>query len=240
MDTNPPVPAQARNAVAAMKTMEQAREEHTALYIRDEEKRMTELPAGYMKDSQGRLVPVESIKQIDLERNQLVLELASNAEKLAKLISTFKVKCLGDIGSFVELSAEQYGIKTRGDGNTVTLMSFDGSIKIQRSVEESVGFDERLQAAKALVDECIRDWSSDSRFELKTIISDTFQVDKRGRINTQRILSLRKLNIEDERWQRAMHAIGESLVVTNSKAYVRFYFRQPDGSYKHMPLDLAA
>lgn len=195
---------------------------------------------GYMKDAQGRLVPVESIKPIDFERDKLVLELAVNAEKLANLITSFKAKCLGDIDSFVELSSEQYGVKTRGAGNTISLLSFDGSIKVVRSVEESIAFDERIQAAKELVDECLRDWSKDSRPELKTLISDAFQVDKLGRINTRRILSLRKLNIDDDRWQRAMQAIGESLVVTNSKAYVRFYQRQIDGSYKHLPLDLAA
>ena len=53
--------------------------------------------------------------------------------------------------------------------------------------------------AKALVDECIQDWSAGSRDEIKVLVNDSFYVDKTDKINTQRILGLRRLNIEDEK-----------------------------------------
>ena len=65
------------------------------------------IPAGYMKDAQDRLVPVESIRQIDRERDTLVNEIVDQAKGLAGTIANFKVKTLQDVQAFVELSAEK-------------------------------------------------------------------------------------------------------------------------------------
>lgn len=198
------------------------------------------IPAGYMKDAQDRLVPVESIRQIDRERDTLVNEIVDQAKGLAGTIANFKAKTLQDVQAFVELSAEKYKAKLGGRVGNVTLTSFDGRYKVVRSIDEHQIFDERLQAAKALVDECITEWSAGSRAEIRTLINGAFQVDKQGRLNVNRILSLRRLDIADERWQQAMTAIGESLQTVGSKPYLRIYERQTDGGYKPLPLDVAA
>jgi hypothetical protein len=53
------------------------------------------------------------------------------------------------------------------------------------------------------------------------------------------VLGLRRLDIQDARWKKAMDAIGESLQTVGSKAYIRIYRRQADGSYKQMSLDVS-
>lgn len=198
------------------------------------------VPAGYMKDAQGRLVPVESIRQIDLERNNLVTEIVDQAKSLAGVLATFKTKTMQDVQAFVELSAEKYNARLGGRVGNVTLTSFDGRYKVIRSIDEHQVFDERLQAAKALVDECLTEWVANSSAEVRTLVTGAFQVDKQGRINVNRILSLRRLEIADERWKQAMQAIGESLQTVGSKPYLRIYERQADGGYKPLPLDIAA
>ena len=61
------------------------------------------------------------------------------------------------------------------------------------------------------------------------------------KINTGRVLALRRLDIRDEKWQKAMMAIGESLQVVGSKEYVRFYERVGDSDqYQPINLDVAA
>lgn len=194
----------------------------------------------YMKDAQGRLVPIESVREIDRERDALVKEIVAKAKELAGIISSFKHGTLGDIQSFVELSAEKYNAKLGGRVGNVTLTTFDGAFKVVRSIDEYQTFDERLQAAKVLIDECITEWSAGSCSELRTLINGAFQVDKQGRLNVNRILSLRRLDITDERWLQAMTAIGESLQTVGSKPYLRIYERQVDGGYKPLPLDVAA
>jgi len=194
----------------------------------------------YMENAVGHLVPITQIRQIDRERDTLVKEIFANAAEISGVLAGFKKKTLGDIEAFISLSAEQYNAKLGGKKGNVTLMSFDGSIKIQRSIDEHLVFDERLQAAKALIDECINQWAATSDPKIKTLIGDAFQVDKAGRLNVNRILGLRRLNFEDERWTRAMTAIGESLQVVGSKAYIRIYTRGAEGEYNPLPLDVAA
>ncbi len=101
-------------------------------------------------------------------------------------------------------------------------------------------FDERLQAAKQLIDECIQTWTEGSSDEIKALINDAFQVNKEGKINTARVLGLKRLNINDEKWLRAMQAIADSVQVAGSKPYIRIYERIGDtDQYQPISLDVA-
>ena len=196
---------------------------------------------GYMQDAQGRLVPEGSVKDVDKARDSLVREIAGRAMALQKVMAAFRDDVMGDVAAFVSLSAEQYGAKVGGNKGNLTLTSYDGRFKVQRQVSETLVFDERLQAAKELIDECITEWTEGSRDEIRALINDAFQVDSTGRINTGRVLSLRRLKIDDDRWQRAMQAVSDSLQVAGSKAYLRIYVRRDgDGKYEPISLDLAA
>ena len=94
-------------------------------------------------------------------------------------------------------------------------------------------------AAKVLIDECIREYAEGSRPELLTIINAAFDTDKAGNISTTRVLGLRRLKIDDPKWQRAMDALSDSLQVHTSKAFVRVYRRQENDEYTLINLDIA-
>ncbi len=199
------------------------------------------IPEGYRADAKGCLVPESMIKPIDRARDGLVQELARQAKGVSDGLRDFKAKVFGDINAFVDLSAEQYDVKLGGKKGNLTLFSFDGAFKVQVAIAEHMVFDERLQAAKHLIDECIIDWSQGSRDEIKVLVQSAFQTDKEGKINTGRVLALRRLDIRDEKWQKAMQAIGESLQVVGSKEYVRFYERIGNtDQYRPISLDVAA
>ncbi|MFJ4141450.1 DUF3164 family protein [Pseudomonas sp. NPDC089734] len=198
------------------------------------------IPEGFWQDAQGRLVHENLIKPIDAERDRLVRDLVDRASKLNAELIAFKAAAFGDIEAFVELSAEQYDVKVGGKKGNVTLYSFDGRFKILRAVQESIAFDERLQAARALIDECLRDWTEGARPEVATIANDAFRTDAQGEIRTARVLALRRLDIKDERWQLAMKAIGEACQVVGSKSYIRVYERIGDSDqYRPISLDIA-
>lgn len=201
----------------------------------------TIIPEGYRADAKGCLVPEAMIRPIDRARDELVQELAKRAKYLNDTMRVFKTGVFDDINAFVDLSAEQYGVALGGKKGNITLYSFDGGYKIQIAIAEHMVFDERLQAAKHLIDECIIAWSQGSRDEIKVLVQDAFQTDKEGKINTGRVLGLRRLDIRDDKWQQAMKAIGESLQVVGSKEYVRFYERiGGTDQYQPISLDVAA
>jgi len=73
------------------------------------------------------------------------------------------------------------------------------------------------------------------------MVNQAFQVSKEGRIDTGRVLGLRKLDIDDPQWHRAMTAIADAIRVTSSKTYIRFYEIDPEtGVRSAISLDLAA
>jgi hypothetical protein len=194
----------------------------------------------YMTDPQGRQVPVSMIPEIDQLRDQTVRGIMARSLAMRDSLKAFKSEIWSDIQEFCGISAEQHGIKWGGKKGNITLATYDGKYKIVVAVNDNLSFNEKLQMAKTLIDNCIRRWANDSRPEIKVLVDDAFRVDKTGEINTARILGLRRLAIKDGEWKEAMQAITESIMVTSSKTYMRFYERQDDGSYKQIPLDVAA
>lgn len=199
----------------------------------------TTIPPGHLRDAKGRLVPEAQIKAIDRTRDELVRELFVKAEALHKALADFKLAAFADIEAFVELSAEQYGVSLGGTKGNVQLLSFDGSLRIQRAIAERIVFDERLQAAKALIDECLTEWTIDARPEIALLVQDAFRVDNAGNIRTGNVLALKRLAIDDERWKKAMDSIGDAVQVVGSKSYVRFHKRDSNGCYQAFSLDLS-
>ena len=199
------------------------------------------IPAGYRMDARQRLIPESMIKPVDMARDQLVMELVSKARAINEQLAKFKAEAFGDIEAFVDLSAEQYGVKKMGGkkGN-VTLSSFDGRYRVSREVQEYIAFDERLKAAQALIEECLRDWTDGARPELAVLINDAFRTDSKGEIRTARVLALHRLQIEDDRWQRAMKAVSDACQVAGTKSYVRVYERVGESDqYRMISLDIA-
>lgn len=200
----------------------------------------TQIPEGYWENAQGALVPEANIKEIDKLRDQTVRGIWALAEQLHQEMQKFKAQAFTDVAAFVQISADQYGAKIGGTKGNVQLLTFDGRLKIQRNIAERITFDERLQAAKHLIDECLKEWTADGRDEIKAIISSAFNVDKKGEISTTKILGLKRIEINHPKWIEAMQAITDSIGIAGSKSYLRFYKRNDEtGEYAPMSLDLA-
>lgn len=197
------------------------------------------IPEGYKQNAVGHLVPVESIKDEDLTRDEFVTTVIEGARKLSQQVADFKKNLSGDMQAFLDLAAEKYGANLGGARGNVTLTSFDGRYQILRAVSDQLDFNENIQAAKALIDDCLREWTKDSRAEIRALIDSAFQVDKKGRINAKRILGLRSLRIEDPKWLKAMEAIADAVTVTGSRVYFRMYERDERGEYKQIQLDFS-
>lgn len=199
------------------------------------------VPKGYRKDANGNLVPVAKIKPVDLRRDVAVTSLCEQAKVESARLFGFKAAAFQAVTDFVTSSLADYDVKHGGKKGNITLVSFDGKYKIVRQMQETISFDERLQAAKALIDQCIQQWSKGSNDNIKVLVNDAFQVDKEGKISTGRVLGLRRIEITDPKWLQAMGAIGDSMHVSSTKPYIRFYeLDTPSGQYMPINLDVAA
>lgn len=199
------------------------------------------IPAGYWKDAAGNLIPESKVKDIDKLRHQVVTDLCLAAEQAQAGLRKFKLDAMQEVAALVATSLEQYGVKTGGEKGNVTLMSFDGQYKLVRSMQDKLMFGEQLMAAKALIDECVHEWSEGANDNIRVLVNHAFQADKEGKINVGRVLALRRVNIDHPKWQQAMQAIADSMQTASTKPYVRFYKRVgATQEYQPIPLDIAA
>ena len=179
----------------------------------------------YMTDAKGNLVPVANISPEDKLEDEMVRKVIGYAVDLSAQITRFRDHTMGDISAFDALLAQEYGATIGGKKGNKTLQSFDGLMRVQVQVADQIAFGPQLQIAKTLIDECLNEWSADSRPEIQSIVTRAFNTDKEGQINKAELFMLLRLEIVDARWKRAMDAIRSSIRVTGSKEYVRFYMR---------------
>lgn len=200
-----------------------------------------EIPEGFRMDGKGRLIPESQITEIDQIRDELVLSIVDRATELRDQLRDFKADVFSEIAALIETSAQEYDVQIGGKKGNVQLVSFCGRYKVLRAIQERITFDERLMAAKGLIDECLKEWTADARPELAVIVQDAFRVDDAGNIRTGEVLSLRRrFNISDPRWLKAMDAISDAVQVTGSKSYIRIYERVGStDQYKPISLDIA-
>lgn len=195
----------------------------------------------YLRDAKGNLVPVETVKPADLLMDETVRKVTGFARDLSEQIARFKGHTFEDVNGLQALIAQEYGANVGGKKGNITLTSFDGCLKVQVQVADLIEFGPELQAAKQLIDDCLIDWSSDSRVELRALVNRVFNVDKEGQINRSELFMLLRVEIADDRWKSAMEAIRDSIRVIGSRTYVRFYERDaPDAAWRAISIDLAA
>ena len=199
------------------------------------------IPEGYMKNAQGHLVPRANVREQDLMRDDVARSLAGEASVLNKALAAFKKKALGDIADLVKIAGERYDVVLGGKKGNVSINTYDGKYKVQRSVADRIQFTEEIEAAKALINQCIARWSEGANDNIRAIVDRAFSKDTKGQLKTAAVLDLMRLDIDDAEWKRAMEAIRDSIQTTGTATYVRVYERIGDSDqYKAIPLDLAA
>ena len=194
----------------------------------------------YMRDGQGNLVPVGLVKPMDKLIDETVRKILGYGIPLSDQVARFKAHTFDDIGGLEALIAQEYHAKLGGKKGNMTLMSYDGCFKVQVQVADNIQFGPELQAAKALIDECLNEWSADGPDELRVIVTRAFNTDKEGQINRSEIFRLLRHEIADARWQNAMRALRDAMRVVGSKTYVRLYRRATCAApWEAVTIDLA-
>ena len=194
----------------------------------------------YLPDAKGKLVPTSLIKPADMLEDEIVRKIMGHAGELSEQIARFRGHTFEDLGDFEALLRQEYGGTKGGTKGNKTFMTFDGMMKVQVQVSDFIDFGPQLQIAKELIDECLNEWSAHSRPEIRALITSAFNTDKAGQINRSEIFMLMRLEIEDERWIRAVDAIRDAMRIVGSKTYIRFYQRSAlDAKWEPVTIDLA-
>lgn len=103
-----------------------------------------------------------------------------------------------------------------------------------------MSFDERLQMVKTTIDKWINNKLKDTDPTLSKVIAQAFSVDKQGRINTAMLLKLKRIDIQDAEWKKAMQLLDDSIFVKSSKMALRFRSKDtkvPEGGWVEVSLN---
>ena len=202
---------------------------------------MNNVPDGYLKDGKGNLVAIANIKQTDLIKDEFVKKAIDKAIKMQEALAEFKQSLMAEADDFIELLAQEHGVNLGGRKGNVMLRTFDSQLKVTLQTQERIELGPELTLAKQLIDQCLDEWTEGGNQNIKAIVSKTFNTDKQGSLNPQRILALRKLEITDDsgKWAKAMNIIAESVGVVDSTRFIRFYKQDDNGIEQAISLDIA-
>ncbi len=193
----------------------------------------------YLTNSRGTPIETKFISPASLMEDQIVKKLIERAQALNEALAAFRNEAFDEVDTYLELLAEKFGATPRKASNA-QLTDFSEHFRVDVSTGKFLSLGPELQAAKTLVDECLERWSETADDNLRAIVNDAFDVGSENRVKVDRVLALRRVQIQDETWQRAMQAITEAVRVTRSKRYVRFHYRpNSDANWVQIALDLA-
>ncbi len=189
-------------------------------------------------DAQGQAVPKRYIDQAVRERDLLVRQIFRKGMKLQRQVIQAKGDVVSLIDDYLDNLAKKHEARWKGNAE---LLTFDGRLKVEIKMNETLEFDERLQLAKQKIDGCLRRWTGDARSEIRAIIGRAFQVDQKGKINVRSILTLRQFRFKEPQWQEAMRLISDSLRIRSTRRYVNLYWRDENtGRFVLVPLNWSA
>ena len=199
----------------------------------------TAIPAGYMQDSKGRLVRIDQIRGHELQRDTLVRDLVARCQEHSRQAADLKARLLDDIAAHIALVAEDYGVQISGSRGNVQLVSYDGRLKVERAIAERITVGEQIQAAEHLVRAILDEIEEPTA---RAIVDRAFRRDRKtGELSAARLIDLIAVDIDDDRWRRAVQAIRDALQASGTATYFRAYAR-PDStaSWQQIPVDFSA
>lgn len=131
---------------------------------------------------------------------------------------------------------------TAGKKPSLTLHLLDRSIRLSRNRADAVRYEEdKLLAAKALVDECVSRWADQGGSdEIRQLAELSFTKNAKGEYSRSGMVRLRRIKSEDPDWGLAMEKIREAELVDGVTSYLLVSVRDRDGKYQPLPLDIAS
>tara|TARA_B100000287_G_scaffold433797_1_gene496424 strand:- start:2007 stop:2612 length:606 start_codon:yes stop_codon:yes gene_type:complete len=198
------------------------------------------IPEGFMKNSQGHLVPESQVRDQDKLRDMTVIALTTEAIEISKRLEALKKKALADMQDVIQIAADRWEVDMAGKKGGITMTSYDGEYRIQRTYADRIRFTEEVKAAQELFAICLDRWTETADTKVQALVDRAFRTNRSGQMKTGELLGLMRLDINDPDWLKAVEALKESIDVMGSTVYIRFYKRiQDTDKYQLIPLDLA-
>lgn len=183
--------------------------------------------AGMVKTCGGDW-PRAKVSDTVLLANDLAIELVQDAKALHDLMVEQKGRMYAKAEQYEQNLLALYRAKKRSNSRgQFSVSSMDDCFRVDLSVADFRRVTSDLIAAQALMSEVFDDLMDGVNPDIRLLLEAAFVPDeKTGRVNVDRLQQVRKVKLSHPRWPDVLDAVANSIEVTSSKSYLRFYWRK--------------
>ena len=191
-----------------------------------------------MTDSNGNAIPLKYVSAYDKARDRVTRRILARFEKARANLETVVADSIRDLDELAKLK-ESLGTK----GN-FSARSFDGLIQVAIRQQYNIRLDERVIRARELMLDYVG--SILDRVDgvdvsaLRLLVKEAFKANSQGFLSTGRILSLMRMEVNNEKWREAKMILQEALKPEKGKQYLQCEKRNStQGDFRAIRLDIA-
>jgi hypothetical protein len=169
-------------------------------------------------------------------KNNLIIELCSEAMRLNTELKTFKVKAFGDMQTIYQMLQAYSSRHADGKGNF--RIEFE-DLRVSYKRQGKATFDERShQAEKHIIDFVNSKFEND--IDTRDLIMSLLER-KKGDLDIQLVQKLYAMEtrFDDENWRRGIELLKESYQYAHSKDYIGFEQRDENGQWNMINLQFS-
>lgn len=194
-----------------------------------------------IRTSSGSLIALSRLRPDTLLADRTARDLVDRMRALAEHNAREKQAIFDDLEAYQQLVFERYGARLGGRRGGLTVSSYGDRRKIEMKTADYSRVTAALPAAQSLMNEILNDLTGDANADLRALIMAAFERDeKSGRVNVQRLNSLKRLELNHPKWPDARRAIEDAIEPAGSKTGIRAYYRDNnDQDYHQIVVDFS-
>ena len=192
----------------------------------------------YMKDINGDEVNVKYVNAYDKARDRVSRRILKRFVEERKRMEALLKDSLADLDSLMKLK------DSLGDRGNFQTQSFDGLIQVEVRQQYNVYLDERVIKARELmidyVNHVLEKVNGVDVTVLRRLVDSAFRANSRGFLPVSKIHELKRMVVNDPRWQEAIKILEEAMKPVKGKRYLNCATRRStQGDFQTIRLDLA-
>jgi hypothetical protein len=191
-----------------------------------------------MTDSNGHKVPLKYVCAYDKARDKATRRILARFEKARATLEAVVADSIKDLDELAKLK------ESLGEKGNFSARSFDGLIQVSIRQQYKIRLDERVIRARELMLEYVGSVldrvNGVDVSALRLLVNDAFKANSQGFLSTGRILSLIRMEVNNEKWREAKMILQDALKPEKGKQYLICERRKTtQGDFRAIRLDIA-
>ena len=199
---------------------------------------MSEKTFKTMIDSMGNNIPVKYVSAYDKARDRATRRILARFQKARSMLEAVVAESIADLDELSKLK------DSLGEKGNFSARSFDGLIQVAIRQQYNIRLDERVIRARELMLEYVN--SVLDRVDgvdvsaLRLLVTEAFKANSQGFLSTGRVLSLMRMEVNNDKWREAKMILQAALKPEKGKQYLICEVRNTtQGDFKAIRLDIA-